>query len=192
MGIPFRQGMERRRRVILFLGLAAILLGWLLLWLLVGPDRVVALIGQEHGYLLVLIMAVAGGVSTLTASSYFGLVVTLAAGGLNPFWLALLGGAGVTVGDSLFFFAGRHGRAALPGKWEAFLKRQGRRLQDGPPWAVPLAVLLYAGFTPLPNEFLTVTLGLSGTRYRRIILPLLLGNILVTLLAATTAARLWV
>ena len=57
-----------------------------------------------------------------------------------------------------------------------------RRLDRFHQLSVPLFVFLYAGFTPFPNEFMTISVGLAGTKYREIVVPLLLGNINITIL----------
>lgn len=176
--------MDRRQRRFVFFVLLGFLLLWGLLLHYIGPSAIVSWIGADHGYLVVFLVAAFGGVSSLTAPSYFTTIVTMAAGGLDPILLGVLGGIGVTIGDSLFFFFGRNGRVILPDRWQRRLDRFGQWLKRGPRWAIPLAMFLYAALTPFPNEFMTISIGLTGTRYRRIILPLLLGNITITIAIA--------
>ena len=182
--------MRRVRKTTTFFLIISFLVLWALLLSLIGPTAIVGWLGIEQGYLVVFLVAAFGGISSLTATSYFATVITLAAGGLDPVLLGILGGAGVTIGDSLFFFAGRHGRSVLPDEWYTNLNRFGKWLKKQPSWIIPAIVYVYAAFTPFPNEFITVSVGLCGTRYRKIALPLLLGNITVTILIASFVAQI--
>ncbi|MBR9693040.1 hypothetical protein GOV07_03875 [Candidatus Woesearchaeota archaeon] len=182
--------MRRVRRTTTFFLIISFLVLWALVLGIVGPTAIVELLGIHQGYLVVFLVAAFGGISSLTATSYFATIITLAAGGLDPVLLGILGGAGVTIGDSLFFFAGRHGRNVLPDEWYASLERFGKWLRKQPSWIIPAVVYVYAAFTPFPNEFVTVSVGLCGTRYRRIVLPLLLGNITITILIASFVAQI--
>jgi membrane protein DedA with SNARE-associated domain len=166
-----------------FFALLCLLLLWILLLQFISPEELVEVVGAK-GYLLLFLVAAVGGVSFLTASSYFALVLTLAAGGLNPLLLGIIGGIGVTIGDTLFFLFGTHGRELLSEKLERRMTAFGAWLRKGPPFIVPLAVYVYAAFTPFPNELITVSLGLAGTRWPRVLPALLLGNITITALGA--------
>jgi len=170
------------RRKTKFAIVATVLVAWILLLVFIGPSGIANALGAT-GYLFAFLVASFGGVSSFTAASYFATIATLAAAGLNPFLLGIVGGAGVTIGDSLFFFFGTNGRVVLPDKIETTLNRA-RRLLDRFPYSTPLFVFLYAGFTPFPNEFMTISVGLTGTRYREIVLPLLIGNIVATTMLA--------
>jgi hypothetical protein len=176
--------MRRIKRAMIFFGILFFLIAWALFLHFYGPAAIIDWIGVEQGYLIAFFIAAFGGVSTLTATSYFATIITLAAAGLDPLLLGIFGGLGVTIGDSLFFFAGRHGRVVMPEKGERYLKRFQDWLKKRPSWLIPVIVYVYAGFSPFPNEFMTVSVGLTGTRYRRIILPLLLGNITITVILA--------
>ncbi|MBR9702871.1 hypothetical protein GOV10_02460 [Candidatus Woesearchaeota archaeon] len=88
----------------------------------------------------------------------------------------------MTIGDSLFFLFGQHGRIVLSEHVEWTMNMLKKRLDRFNKWSMPLFVFFYAGFTPFPNEFMTISVGLTGAKYREIIVPLLLGNINITIL----------
>lgn len=168
------------RRITKFV-LVAFLLAFLFVIVVLDlPAQLVEVIGAENAYLIVFLIAALGGVSTLTSASYFSTVIAFGTAGLNPFLLGLVGGLGVTIGDSLFFLFGSNGRVVLSERVEKFITALKKRLDRFNKWSVPLFVYLYAGFTPFPNEFMTVSVGLTGAKYREIIIPLVLGNITVT------------
>lgn len=179
--------MKHVKRLLAFLLILLFLVGWGIFLFFVGPVTIVNWIGVEQGYLVAFLVAAFGGVSALTATSYFTTIITLALGGLNPLLLGLLGGLGVTIGDTIFFFLGINGRFLLLEFWEKRVEAFSAWLKRRPGWFVPLLIYLYAGFSPFPNEFMTISAGLAGVRYRRILPPLLLGNITITILLAWLA-----
>ena len=98
------------RRSLIFLGVLLFVLAWILIINFISPDAIVAKIGARNGYIILFLISAIGGVSSATASSYYLAVSVLAAGGLNPILLGIIGGVGVTIGDSLFFLLGRKGQ----------------------------------------------------------------------------------
>lgn len=169
-----------KRREKLFIILAVIVVLFLLVAFNI-PERIVEFIGIENAYIVVFLIAALGGVSSFTAISYFTTIIAFATTGLNPFLLGIVGGVGVTIGDSLFFFFGQNSRVVLSRHIEQAIDAFRKRLERFR-WSVPIFVFVYAGFTPFPNEFMTVSVGLTGSKYREIVVPLVLGNITITTL----------
>lgn len=170
--------MRRHHRLWLALGILAIIALWTLLMLLIGPRTFVEFIGVENSYVVIFLIAASGGLSSLTATSFYTLLATFAAAGLNPLLLGVAGGLGLVIGDSLFFAFGRNGVQALPPHVRLRTEKVAKWLESKPAWMVPLVVFLYAGFTPLPNDILMILVALTGTKYRRIIVPLIVGDII--------------
>ncbi len=174
-----------RRRLHAALALAALLtflVAWTLLIRRVGAVGLVERIGVRNGYLLVFLIASAGGLSTFTSVALYTTVATLAAGGLNPLLLGAFAGTGLTIGDSLFFLIGLEGRRASSGALEARLQRMAAWFGRRPEWALRLAIFVYAGLTPLPNDLMVMTIAASGIRYRLILPSLLAGNLVLATL----------
>ncbi|MFK7779801.1 MAG: hypothetical protein QM490_01525, partial [Candidatus Gracilibacteria bacterium] len=71
-----------------------------------SPEEIVAYIGINEGYFLVFLISIIGGVSTVTAISFYTTIMTLIVGGLNLFIVGVLVGIGATIGDSIFFYMG--------------------------------------------------------------------------------------
>jgi hypothetical protein len=166
-----------------FITLLIFIISWITLLFIYGPQKIVSFVGMRNGYILAFVVATFGGMSAFSSTSFFTTVITLALGGLNPILLGIIGGIGVTIGDSLFFYFGIHGRCLFPNKIIHKLDTFFRWLEKGPSLFVPVFVFLYAGFTPFPNELMTIPLGLIGIEYKEIILPLLIGNmVLITII----------
>lgn len=171
--------MDRREK---FFGMLAVLVTLFLAVFFKLPEELITAIGVENAYFVVFLIAALGGVSSFTAASYFSTIVAFAAAGLNPILLGIVGGIGVSIGDSLFFLFGQHGRVVLSQHVEHVMDMIKRKLNRFHQFAVPLFVFFYAGFTPFPNEFMTISVGLTGTKYREIVIPLVLGNVNITIL----------
>ncbi|MBI1908284.1 hypothetical protein HYS28_02620 [Candidatus Uhrbacteria bacterium] len=180
----------RAARAAFFL-LLLVIAAWGIVLFGMGPSAIIERIGISQGYLLAFVAAAIGGFSSLTAAPFFALIAGLSAAGLHPLLLGVAGGAGLTIGDSLFFWLGKTGRTALPTKTKRRQERWAAWLAKRPAWLIPLIVLVYASVVPLPNDILTVSLGLAGYQYRLMIVPLLLGDIAFTTLVAFTGAEAW-
>ena len=103
---------------------------------------------------------------------------------MNPILLGLFGGIGVTIGDSLYFYLGSKGKEISSKKVDKRLEKISKLLKKSPKWLIPFIVYIYSGFTLLPNDLMTFSLGITGYSYKKIFLPLILGNITVTTIIA--------
>lgn len=160
---------------------------WTVLLILYDPKEIVKTIGIENGYLLTFFVALLGAFSSLTFASVYPMVVTFALGELNPILLTIAAGTGLTIGDSLFFYLGIKVRPFIKGKLKQKLDQFVEWTKQRPTWLIPVIVYFYVGFTPFPNNLLTGSLAASGYAFKKVVLPVLLGNItfpvLVTILA---------
>lgn len=158
-----------------------------MLWF-VRPTALVEALGVEGGYLLMFLVALLGGVSSFTSPSYYATIATLAVGGLDPVLLGVISGAAISVGDSLYFILGRSGQTlAEGGRYEASFNRIKRSVSAAPVWSVPLGTYALVALTPFPNDVLAAALGFAGMRYTAVIVPLVLGNVTLTMLTAYAA-----
>ena len=158
-----------------------VLLGTVLLWTVLlyffDAQEIVEMIGVENGYLVTALVAVFGGVSSLGGPTYIAAVVTFASAGLKPLGLALASGLGVSVGDTVYFYLGKHGRSSLEeGKLYRAIQRMSKWLEGRSKITVAFFAYAYCAFTPLPNDILTVTLGALKQRYAVVLPAVVLGN----------------
>ncbi len=168
--------------------LALFVIAWSITLAIIGPETIVERIGVENGYIVAFIIATLGGVSTITSSSYFLTIITLAGGGVNPYILGIVAGTGITIGDSLFYYIGLRGREVAKDKGHKWTGKFSRWLDKRPRWLVPIIVFVYTAFTPLPNDILTISLGLSSYPYKYLIAPMWAGNIIITILTGIGAS----
>lgn len=158
---------------------------------LIGPTRVIALLGVEGGYLAVFIASALGGFSLIASGPLIITIAALAAAGLHPFLLGLVAGIGMTIGDSLYLWIGRNGAKALPeGKMKQRVDTLSKWISGKPRWMVPFVVYVYVGFTPLPNEAVLLSASALGGKLRYVLLSLLLGNITLATAIALFGAQL--
>lgn len=157
---------------------------------LVEPSRITEFLGVQNAYILVFVLAVIGGVSFVTATSFYAAIVTMALGGMNPILLALVAAPGILAGDLLFWYIGVRGRKFAENTLGERLKRFSLWLQAKPRRAVLIFIYFYTGFAPLPGDFLMVGLALTGYRFREIWLPTILGNFTLVFLYSYVAINL--
>lgn len=173
------------------------LLGILLILLLVGialyifpPQEVVGYIGVENAYLVGFLITLLAGVSSFTGTAAYATVGALAQGGANPVILGLIGGVGLFLSDSIFYFLITKGVESVKKSRDSFLARLERIFNKVPTSVVLLIVFLYTGFSPLPNDLLLIALLIGGYKYKTFALPLLAGAITLMLII-THVGGLW-
>ena len=180
--------MKRRTiRIISFLIFLGILTLWIVLFKYVNPQVLIGKIGVTNGYIILFLIGAIGGASIFTGPSYFIALATLSIVGLNPILLGIFGGLGVTIGDSITFFIGLSVAKKAPEKIKEKISKIEKILEKRSKKMVNFMIYTYIGFLPLPNEFVTIPLGLIGYKKRIIILFLLLGNITSGILGALLA-----
>lgn len=171
--------MRHFKRNIIFISILLFVVTWIILMYFLGPQVIVDTIGVRNGYAIMFLIALLGGVSVFTSTSYMAVLITFAGGGLNPFVLGVLAGAGLAFGDALFFYLGMHGKNIVSrhlkiGKWLAYLTEWIKK-QSG--WVVPFLIFFYTGFTPFPSDVLSVSLAVAGYPFKKFLLFAFLGSV---------------
>ncbi|MFT4244551.1 MAG: VTT domain-containing protein [Candidatus Woesearchaeota archaeon] len=168
---------EHKKRLILFLALILFLSILIYYILYVGPEQIVDNIGVENTYLILFLIAMFGGVSAFTSTSFYVLFVTFLAGGSNPIILAIIGGLGLSIGDMLFYFLGIKGREVMEHtRYEKYLYRISKLIEKNSQFIVFSIIYLYISFSPFPKDILSVTLGILNYNIKRLFLAMILGN----------------
>jgi membrane protein YqaA with SNARE-associated domain len=178
-----------RKRYYTLLAIIGLIISWSVLLTYVPPTDIVNAIGAQNSLLVAFLVSAFGGVSTVTSVNYYAVVLTLASGGTNIIALGVVAGIGITIGDSLFYYLGTKGHDLLSGRPRKWADTLHAWINDQHESFVQLIAYLYTGLTPLPNDVLTVSLGLAEYSYRRLLPALLLGNITLTILVAEFANR---
>lgn len=151
-------------------------LGFSFLFYYSSPEQLINFIGVENAYLLILILAFLGGLSTFAGVPYHLVLITLATGGANPLLLGTATAVGVMLGDSTSYFIGYEGRDLIPGKLQNILERIfafGSRF----PRSLPVFFFLYGSLTPFSNDVVVISAGLAKYPFKKVMIPLALGNL---------------
>jgi hypothetical protein len=157
---------------------------WAVLLIFVSPTEIIENIGVQNAYIIIFLLAVIGGLSTLTGSSFFVTLATFASGGADPFLLGIIGGLGIFISDSIFFFLANQGVKVFDEKESLFRVKILRLIEKVPQWLLGVFVFIYVGFTPLPNDILMLGLALGKVRYRSVALAILAGSFSIALITA--------
>lgn len=138
-------------------------------------------ISANNAYVIAFFAALLGGVSSFTSSSYIATIVLLSQTSANPFLLALSAGTALTIGDSVFYYFGTHGRKSLPENFKKYFLRVFKWLDKKPKVLIKIFAYFYTGFTPFPTDILMLFISLSKYPLKRIIIPVYIGNISLVL-----------
>lgn len=178
---------KRRKTSILFFGILGVFILWFIILYYISPSQIIAKFGATDSYAVLFLMSVIGGSSVVTASSYYLTVSVLALGGLNYFLIGVVGGVGVSIGDSIYYYLGFRGRDISSEKFKSRITKIDSFLKRFPEWAIPIFIYFYS-FTPFVSNDLMVTfMGLIEYPYKKTIVPLILGNITGTTILAFVA-----
>lgn len=169
---------EHKKRLTLFIFLIIFLSSLIYYVLYTGPEQIVSNIGVENTYLILFLIAIFGGVSAFTSTSFYVLFVTFLAGGSNPIILAVVGGIGLSIGDMLFYILGIKGREVMEHtKYEKYISKISKLIDKNSQFVVFLVIYLYISFSPFPKDILSVTLGILNYNVKRLFFAMILGNI---------------
>lgn len=167
------------KRNTFFFVIFLIIIALIILLYFFSPRVIIEKIGVRNVYIIVFLTAFLAGASSLSSTSYFVFLASLAAGGLNPFILGLLGGAGLTLSDPLFFYFGMQGRAVVSHhkKLRKIIVRLTSWIKGQPEWVIPFFIFVYSGLTPFPSDILSASLALVNYPFRKFLFFIFLGNV---------------
>jgi membrane protein DedA with SNARE-associated domain len=173
-----------RKRRVLFLSLIIILmLSLFFLLLYYGPQEIINEIGVGNSYIILFLFAIFGGVSALTATSFFATLGAFYFGGLNLFVLVFIGGIGLTIGDSFFYYVGRKSHElSRHTSYKNRVVKLKNKLEGMSPRLAFLFIFLYAAITPLPKDILCFVLGFGEHPYIKSMTPMFIGNMVFLLI----------
>ena len=188
---------ERRRRggwrpVARVLGLVALVI--VVVWVnevAVDSTRVRTAV-YEFGYPGLFAMAALSGFNLVVPVPIIAFFPFLMEAGLAPVPTVATIALGMTTGDMLGWLLGFASREAItpPAAVQRFM-RWAERLRDRHRVAPYLALALYAGVVPLPNELLVIPMAFAGFRLPGIFAAALGGNLVFNTLAASGLVRLF-
>jgi len=142
----------------------------------IGPEALVDYIGVQNAYVLMFLVAAVGGLSTFNSVPYLAVLFVLANTGVNPLWLGLVSAVGVMCGDSFSYLLGRSGGAVIPESFQ-FVFENIKKFALHHPKLYPCFCFVYGALCPLSNDFVTIASGIANISYKKVMIPLALGNI---------------
>jgi hypothetical protein len=179
------------KKLIGFLVLVIFLISLAVLLYFVSPEEIVNKIGVRNGYLLAFVVSFFGGFSAGGSISFISLLITLVLGGMNPFYLGLIAGIGLAIGDMIMFYAGFKGRELIKGKWDKKINNVAKIVKKRK-WLerlMPVIAYVYIGLTPLPNDVLILFLAAIKYPFKKMNLIIILGDITFALLVTLLTAK---
>lgn len=168
----------------MILFIVVFLASFILLLTLTTPEEIVDYVGVENTYFVSFLLAVFGGLSTVTGVPFFTSVVAFASGGANPWLLGLFGGVGIFISDLIFFFVARYGAHIFRDTVKPVSLWLVSKMEKVSLKVVLIGVFIYIGFTPLPNDIIMIALAFTGIPFKRIAPVLLAGSITIVVLVA--------
>ena len=171
--------MERQKfkKFIPLIILGIFFLAWGYILSNISPQEIVDRLGVTNGYVAVFIITAVAGTSTFLTIPYQLIVMTLAAGGLEPIFLGICAGTGLMFGDTTSYLIGYSGRSLLPSRIEQFIRRIYNWLMEKPEPVTYVALFFYGAAVPIPNDFVVIPMGFMRYPYVKLVIPLVLGNI---------------
>ncbi|WP_244603451.1 VTT domain-containing protein [Methanococcoides sp. NM1] len=173
MGIcPHHDG----KKNIQILGLIVLFIAsWSILLFYHPPGEIVERLGVRNIYIFVFLLAMIGGVSTFTSTTFYAALITISLGGVNPIWIALFASIGLTFGDLVFYYLGTKGRQCIKGKYAGNVFRLTKWMEKIDDRITMLMIFFYS-LTPLPSDIIAISLAIVGFPFRKMLIPLFVGN----------------
>lgn len=155
-----------------------------------GPERIVEMLRLGNLYEVVFALAVLGGSSSLSIAPFYSFVIICAAGGASVPLLAVLGGVGLAISDSFFFYLGFRGKRMLSIRVQRRVASFSSWVAEQPRWKASLTIYAYIALTPLPNDVLMFALAIINYPFRRFLPLVVLGDVMFVFLLALIGSLL--
>ncbi len=174
----------KKKKILLSIAIV-ILIIWTIFLFSVDIIALVESVGVTNMYLILFIVAVLSSTSFLTSASFYVTFFAYVGAGFDPIIMSIIGGIGMAVGDSIFFFISRGAGDVMSMSNNKLYDKMFNYVSKLPTWGVYLFTYLYASFAPIPNDILIIILGVLKFKYSRIIPILIVGNITLLFLIAS-------
>jgi len=175
------------KNILIISSIILIIIIWSILLYYIKPSEIVEAIGINNGYLITFLVALFAGASAITSTTYYATIITFSLGDLNPILLALMVGPALVIGDSIFFFIGYKISKIARGQLKEKMNKFSKWIITRKKWFVPFVIYFYSGFTPFPTDILMISLSVAKYPFKKVIIPLLLGNITLAFIIGTLA-----
>lgn len=138
---------------------------------------------SQYGYGAAFVLGVIGGLNLVVPIPAVTFTPLFLEAGLNFWTVILLITFGMLLADTIAFLLGRTGREfvlSVLGENKIFHKIEKLKNENG---NLPfLFLFLFASFAPFPNEVIVMPMGLLNYKFKSLIIPLILGNLIFNIL----------
>jgi hypothetical protein len=176
-------------RLILFVLLSLFIIGFFALYVFYSPKTLILYLGVRNSFVILFFVSIVGAFTSMTKFSAYPMIVALVAGNMNYVYVGIVAGVGLAAGDILFFLFGYSARELTTHKWKDKLRNIVARLQRINDWLVQGLIFIYVGASPLPNNLLSGALAFTGYPFKKVVAPLVLGDLTFCMLVSWLAFR---
>lgn len=166
-----------------FAAVAAIMLIGAWLAQLAAGSQAVQEAVASYGYAGLFMVSVAGGFNLFVVIPPVAFLPLFLVSGCDLGISMIVMTVGMSLADSLSFLLGRFGRTLATGRVRKNIEKI-EKLRERYRLAPLILMVLWASFTPLPNEIIAIPLGLMGYRLFHVLPFLLIGNAVFNILTA--------
>ncbi len=161
---------------------------WTLLMYQFTPGEIVDFFGTQNGYITTLVLSFIGGISIIIPIPYHLVLMTFAAGGMNPILLGIVATIGQATGDSTSYLLGFSGGTIASHSLFSFIQRFQKWFISLTYWKFATALMIYGAMSPFSNDWLLIPMGIARYPYRKIMAPLEIGNLIFNIGAGVLGA----
>ncbi|MBD3247404.1 hypothetical protein GF378_02175 [Candidatus Pacearchaeota archaeon] len=183
---------KRIREIAIFSIILALVISLIIILFFVSPQEIVSMLGVSNAFAFTFLTSFFAGFSAWTSFSFVAVLITFTLGGLNFFYLGLISGAGLIIGDFLMFFLSSKARniaSSSSEKWEKRLRKLTKIFQGKPRKLIPFLTFVYMGLTPFPNDLLIIFLALIKMPIKKLYIPIILGDLTYPLMITFLTAK---
>ncbi|ABE51615.1 VTT domain-containing protein [Methanococcoides burtonii] len=179
MGVcPYNNG---KRNILILSLIALFIVTWTILLFYHPPGELVERLGVRNVYLLVFMLAIIGGISAFTSTTFYTALIVISLGGVSPIGIALFASLGLTFGDLVFYYLGMKSKQCIKGRYANSVFRLTKWMEQIDDRLTMVLIFFYS-LTPLPSDIIAIALAIVGFPFRKMIIPLFVGNFTLILI----------
>lgn len=172
---PTKKYLKKRYLVFFWL-----LLFFVLMWVLLSyfdTQKIVSYIWIENTYFVIFLIAAIWWFSSVSWYPLIAIMATFISWWSNFLLIWLLAWIWIMFWDSLFYYFGIKSRDLVEWKTKKYVSIMSRFLNSKNKYVTPIVIYIYSWWSPLPNDILTISVGISWYPYKKAFIPLFLWNI---------------
>ncbi len=172
---------NHKKNILIAMSIALFVILWSIILYYHPPNEIVSMMGVRNIYIFIFTMALVGGVSTFTSTAFYTTLITISIGGANALWVAFFTSIGLTLGDVLFYYFGTKCKQCIKGKYGSYVDSLTEKMEQVDDRITMILIFLYS-LTPLPSDIIAIALAIAGFPFKKMIVPLLVGNFVLILI----------